>query len=84
MRKMKNKSNPYIASAFSNISANIKDDPYFNKDHPYHKLTKYLAEAYGSDTYYKKIAKERRIKTIKYIVIGLFIFILGVVLGGYF
>ena len=73
--------NPYLESAFANISTNTKDDPYFNKYHPYHKLTKYLTEAYGSDVYYKKIKKERRIKFIKYTAISLLIFIAGFILG---
>lgn len=77
--------NPYFESAMKNITSSMyaKDDPYFDKNHPYHKLTKYLTEAYGADAHYKKIAKERRIKFIKYTAISLLIFIAGFILGVY-
>jgi hypothetical protein len=77
--------NPHFESAMKNVASSMytKDDPYFDKNHPYHKLTKHLAEAYGTDAHYKRIAKERRIKIIKYTATGLLIFIAGFVLGVY-
>lgn len=77
--------NPYLESAMKNVASSMytKDDPYFDKNHPYHKLTKHLAAAYGSDVHYKRIAKERRIKFIKYTAIILLIFIAGFILGVY-
>lgn len=77
--------NPFFDSAINKVASSMytKDDPYFDKSHPYHKLTKHLAQAYGTDIHYERIAKERRIKIIKYTATGLLIFIAGFVLGVY-
>lgn len=77
--------NPFFESAINKVASSMytKDDPYFDKNHPYHKLTKHLASAYGTDVHYERIAKERRIKIIKYTATGLLIFIAGFVLGVY-